>query len=136
MFKTTWVATLMRVVLGILLLAHGISKFQMGLGNVAAWFASAGTPGFLAYIAGWLELIGGILLILGLFTRYVSVLFTVMLLGAIATMKLPLGLLGNGQMTGYELDLAYLMLTVYFIFAGPGSLSIDKVLFGKGNAAA
>lgn len=136
MFKTSWVATLMRVVLGILLLAHGISKFQMGLGNVAAWFASAGTPGFLAYIAGWLELIGGILLILGLFTRYVSVLFTVMLLGAIATMKLPLGLLGNGQMTGYELDLAYLMLTVYFIFAGPGSLSIDKVLFGKGKAAA
>lgn len=136
MFKTSWVATLMRVVLGILLLAHGISKFQMGLGNVAAWFASAGTPGFLAYIAGWLELIGGILLILGLFTRYVSILFTVMLLGAIATMKLPLGLLGNGQMTGYELDLAYLMLTVYFIFAGPGSLSIDKVLFGKGKAAA
>lgn len=136
MVKTSWVATLMRVVLGILLLAHGISKFQMGLGNVAAWFASAGTPGFLAYIAGWLELIGGILLILGLFTRYVSVLFTVMLLGAIVMMKLPLGLLGNGQMAGYELDLAYLMLTVYFIFAGPGSLSIDKVLFGKGKAAA
>ncbi|WP_261305614.1 DoxX family protein [Paenibacillus andongensis] len=136
MVKTSWVATLMRVVLGILLLAHGISKFQMGLGNVAAWFASAGTPGFLAYIAGWLELIGGILLILGLFTRYVSMLFTVMLLGAIVMMKLPLGLLGNGQMAGYELDLAYLMLTIYFIFAGPGSFSIDKVLFGKGKAAA
>lgn len=134
MNKTSWVADLMRAVLGILFLAHGISKFQTGLGNVAAWFASSGTPGFLAYIAGWLELIGGILLIVGLFTRYVSVLFAILLLGAIFTMKLSNGLVSN-EMTGYELELAYLMLTVYFIFIGPGPLSIDKLFLGKRKPA-
>ncbi|MXO80774.1 DoxX family protein, partial [Paenibacillus sp. OT2-17] len=31
------ISTIMRVALGILFLAHGIAKFQMGLGNVAGW---------------------------------------------------------------------------------------------------
>ncbi|MFC5647914.1 DoxX family protein [Paenibacillus solisilvae] len=135
MVKTSGVTTLMRVVLGILFLAHGINKFQMGLGNVSAWFESAGTPGYLAYIAGWLEVIGGILLIVGLFTRYISALFVVMLIGAVFTMKLTAGLLGNGQMAGYELDLAYIMLAIYLIFAGPGLLSIDKVIFDNRKQA-
>lgn len=134
MIKTAWVPDLMRVVLGLLFVAHSISKFQMGLGNVAAWFGSYGTPGFLAYIAGWLELFGGILLIVGLFTRYVSALFTVLLIGAILYIKLPIGLISY-EMPGYELELAYLMLTIYFIFIGPGPLSIDKLFLGKRKPA-
>ncbi|BBH24479.1 hypothetical protein Back11_58240 [Paenibacillus baekrokdamisoli] len=133
MNKVSLVTTLMRVVLGILFIAHGYSKFQMGLGNVSAWFESAGTPGFLAYIAGPLELFGGILLVIGLFTRYVSALFIIMLIGAIVTMKWSLGLLGSGGTTGYELDLAYLMLTVYLMAAGSTQLSVDHILFGRGK---
>jgi putative oxidoreductase len=133
MSKISLVTMLMRVVLGILFVVHGYSKFQMGLGNVAASFESAGTPGFLAYIAGPLELFGGIFLILGLFTRYVCVLFIIMLIGAFVTMKWSLGLLGNGQMTGYELDLAYLMVVVYLMVAGATKLSIDQFLFGRGK---
>lgn len=134
MTKTAIVTTIVRVVLGVLFLAHGISKFQMGLGNVDAWFESMGIPGFLAYIVALLELIGGILLIIGLFTRYVSVLFILMLVGAIVTMKLSAGLLGNGQMAGYELDLAFMLAALYLSVAEPAPLSIDQLFLKRRSA--
>lgn len=80
--KMNVVTTIMRIVFGILFVAHGMDKFNTGLGNVAGWFESINIPGFLAYIVGPVELIGGILLILGLFTRYVSAILLVILLGA------------------------------------------------------
>ncbi|AOZ92638.1 DoxX family protein [Paenibacillus crassostreae] len=131
MKRITTVSTIMRVVLGILFLAHGVDKLQMGLGNVAAWFGSMGLPGFVAYGVAVLELVGGIMLIVGLFTRYVSAIFTIMLLGAIVTMKLSAGLLGNGQMAGYELDLTFMLVTIYLSAAEPTSLSIDQAILKK-----
>ncbi|MCY9670059.1 DoxX family protein [Paenibacillus alginolyticus] len=131
MTKVTVVATLMRVVLGIIFLAHGISKLQMGLSNVAAWFSSMGVPGILAYVVVVLEVVGGILLIIGLFTRYVSALFIIMLIGAIFTMKLSGGLLGNSQMAGYELDLGFILVAIYLFVSDTSPLSIDQALFRK-----
>jgi uncharacterized membrane protein YphA (DoxX/SURF4 family) len=122
----------MRVVLGILFVAHGISKFRMGLGNVAGWFDSVGVPGALAYVIGPLELIGGLLLIVGLFTRYVSALFIIMLLGAILTLKLSAGLLGSGEMAGYELDVAYTLVALYLSVAKPAPLSVDRIFVKSG----
>ncbi|NGM83197.1 DoxX family protein [Paenibacillus sp. 7124] len=126
------VTVLMRVVLGILFLAHGISKLQMGLGNVAGWFGSIGLPEFLAYVVAAIELIGGILLILGLFTRYVSVVLIIVLVGAVFTAKLSAGLLGNGQAAGYELDIAYILIALYLAVAGTTEWSLDRVIFNKG----
>lgn len=123
------VITIMRVVLGIIFLVHGISKMQMGLGNTAGWFSSLGMPGFTAYIVAFLELIGGIALIIGLLTRYFSMAYIILLLGAIVTVKLPIGLLGNGQMAGYELDLALLVLSIYFAVADERGFGLDQFLF-------
>jgi len=106
----------------------------MGLSNVDAWFSSIGVPGFLAYVVAVLELAGGIMLIVGLFTRYVSALFVVMLVGAIVTAKLSVGLLGNGQMAGYELDLAFILITLYLAAANDTSLSIDRLMNNKRSA--
>jgi putative oxidoreductase len=122
------------VVFGILFLAHGISKFQMGLGNVDAWFSSMGVPGFLAYIVAVLELVGGIFLIMGLFTRIVSIIFTIMLIGAIVSMKLSVGLLGNGEMAGYELDLAFILVAIYLSVSETSPLSLDYIFFKKREA--
>jgi putative oxidoreductase len=134
MTKVIVVSTIMRVVLGILFLAHGISKLQMGLGNVEAWFSSIGVPGVLAYVVAVLELVGGILLIVGLFTRYVSVLFVIMLIGAIFSVKLSVGLLGNSQMAGYELDLILIFVAIYLIVSDNSPLSVDYALFRKRSA--
>lgn len=134
MKRITVVSTLMRVVMGILFLAHGINKFQTGLGNVEGWFVSLGLPGFMAYGVAILELVGGIMLIVGLFTRYVSALFTIMLIGAIVTTKLSAGLLGNGQGAGYELDLSFMLVTIYLSVAAPTALSIDQLFLKKRSA--
>jgi putative oxidoreductase len=134
MTKVTVVSTIMRVVLGILFLVHAISKFQMGLGNVEAWFSSMGVPGMLAYVVAVLELVGGIMLIVGLFTRYVSALFVIMLIGAIFTMKLSAGLLGNGQMAGYELDLSFILVAMYLFVTDATPLSVDYTLNKKRSA--
>jgi putative oxidoreductase len=134
MTKMAVVSMIMRVVLGIIFLAHGVAKFQMGLGNVEEWFSSIGIPGFIAYVVAMLELLGGIMLIVGLFTRYVSAVFVVMLLGAIVMAKLPVGLLGNGQMAGYELDLGFILISLYLVVAERSALSIDHLIMNKRSA--
>ena len=135
MKKVQVVAAIMRVVIGILFVFHGVDKFQMGLGNVEGWFSSIGIPGFLAYVVAIAELVGGILLIIGLFTRYVSGLLIVILVGAIFSAKLSVGVLGNGQMAGYELDLAFILVLLHLVVAEP-LFAVDRLIAGKRNATA
>ncbi|WP_160032530.1 DoxX family protein [Paenibacillus sp. An7] len=126
MMKMNIVTTIMRVVFGILFLVHGMDKFNTGLGNISGWFESINIPGFLAYIVGPVELIGGILLILGLFTRYVSAILLVILIGAVLTAKLSMGLLN-----GYELDLSFMLIALYLVFAETSRWSLDHLIFKK-----
>lgn len=134
MTKTAVVSVIMRVVMGIIFLSHGVAKLQMGLSNVDAWFSSIGIPGFLAYVVVMLELVGGIMIIVGLFTRYVSALFVVMLIGAILTTKLSAGLMGDGQMPGYELDLGFMLVSLYLVVAEQSTLSVDRLIMNKRSA--
>lgn len=71
------------------------------------------------------------MLILGLFTRYVSGLFVIVLIGAIMTAKLSVGLLGNGQMVGYELDLGFILISLYLVVAERTPLSVDHFIMSK-----
>ncbi|MDM5211155.1 DoxX family protein [Peribacillus sp. RS7] len=121
----------LRVILGLTFFIHGISKFQGGIGNTAGFFDSLGIPGFMAYIVAGIELIGGLAVILGLGTRIVSVLFAVIMAGAIFTAKLSAGFLGNGQAAGYELDLALLAMSVYLACTNRIALSLDNMIFNK-----
>jgi putative oxidoreductase len=122
-------ALVLRVTLGALFLIHGIVKFQGGIENIVGWFDSIGLPGFMAYGVALLEVIGGIALIIGLATRLVSGLFALLMIGATLKVKLAVGLLGNGQMTGYELDLAFLAIAVYLVINGSKLLSVSKLIF-------
>ncbi len=124
---------ILRVVLGLTFFIHGLDKFQGGIANTAGYFDSLGIPGFLAYVVAAIELIGGIALILGIGTRIISILLALIMLGAIFTAKLSLGFLGNGQMAGYELDLALLAMSVYFILADKTILSLDSKLANQNN---
>ncbi|NMM52342.1 DoxX family protein [Paenibacillus aquistagni] len=135
MNKVSVVTTLMRVVLGIVFLVHGISKLQMGLGNVEAWFSSIGIPGFMAYGAAMLELAGGVLLIIGFGTRIVSLLFALMMVGAVVTVKWPAGLMGSDQMPGYELELGLFMIALYLSVSDAHAWSIDGVIAKKRAAS-
>jgi putative oxidoreductase len=117
---------ILRIVVGLTFFIHGLSKFQGGISNTVGFFDSLGLPGFTAYVVALVELIGGIALILGLGTRIVTLLFALIMIGAIFTAKLSAGFLGNGQMAGYELDLVLLAASIYFVFADGSQLSLDQ----------
>lgn len=132
-FKNEIGAFILRVTLGALFLIHGVVKFQGGIENTVGWFSSIGLPGFMAYGVALLEIIGGVALILGLATRYVSALYALLMIGAILKVKLSLGLLGNGQMAGYEFDLALLAMAVFLVITDSKFLSINQ-LFSQKNS--
>ena len=106
---------IIRIVLGVTFFAHGLAKFQSGIDNVAGWFTSIGLPGGLAYGVATVELVGGILLIIGLGVRYVGLLFALILAGAIVKVNGAAGLLGDGKNPGYELDLCIIINGCVFI---------------------
>lgn len=119
---------ILRIVLGISFFIHGISKFQGGIENTAGWFGSIGLPGFLAYAVAIIEVAGGIALVLGLFTRIVSIIFVLLMVGAVVKVKLAAGFLGNGQMAGYELDLAFLAMAVSIAITGSKAYALDSII--------
>lgn len=125
--------SLLRIVLGVIFFIHGLAKYQGGIDNTVAFFESIGVPGFMAYIVALIEFIGGIAMILGIGTRIVATLFAFIMIGAIFTAKLHAGFLGNGQTVGYELDLALLAISIYFILSNKSILSLDNMLstYGK-----
>ena len=136
MLKNEIGALILRVTLGAIFLIHGVVKFQGGIENTVGWFESLGLPGVTAYGIALLEIIGGILLIVGLATRLVSALFAILMIGATIKVKLAIGFLGNGQMAGYELDLAFLAIAVYLVISGSKLFSLSKLIFHRDSTNA
>ena len=124
-------ALILRVVLGITFFIHGFVKFQGGIENQVGWFSSIGLPGFLAYVVAIIELVGGFALFIGLGTKVISALLAILMIGATVKVKLALGFLGNGQMAGYELDLALLAMAAYLAINGSKLLSLNQLISQK-----
>jgi putative oxidoreductase len=77
-------AFFLRLALGVVFIAHGWFKlFTLGPDGTAAFFAAHGFPGWTAVPVGVLEVVGGLLLVTGTFTRVVSLVLVPVLLGAI-----------------------------------------------------
>lgn len=78
-------ALVLRVSLGVLALSHGLLKLLVFTpAGTAQFFQSIGYPGFLAYGVMSAEIIGGVALILGVYTRIVAAALIPILLGATA----------------------------------------------------
>ena len=76
-------ALILRVASGTLFLAHGLLKvFVFTIPGTVGFFESVGFPGFLAYLTITAEIFGGLALIAGVGTRYVSLALVPVLLGA------------------------------------------------------
>lgn len=65
---------ILRVSVGVLILLHGISKLQSGISGIVGMLESHGLPSFLAYGVYLGEVVGPVLVIIGLFTRVGAVL--------------------------------------------------------------
>ncbi|WP_298786394.1 DoxX family protein [uncultured Marinococcus sp.] len=112
---------ILRVVTGVIFLAHGADKLLNGMGASAASFGSMGMPDGTAYAVAVIEAAGGVLLILGLLTRVVAGLFALIMLGAIVTVKWQQGLIG-----GFELDLLLMAASIHLALTGSRMLALKK----------
>lgn len=106
---------ILRVSLGVLFLAHALQKLLVyTLPGTAAFFDSVGFPGFLAYPVFTVELIAGLLLIAGLYTRWAALSLVPVMLGATAV-HWPNGWVFNNPNGGWEFT-AFLAVTAFHLF--------------------
>lgn len=101
------------------------------IGSVAEWFESMGIPfpTLNAYMAAGTEILGVVLLTLGLFTRLISIPLIVVMVVAIATVHLSHGFSAGDN--GFEIPLYYMLFLALFASLGAGKLSLDYLLFGE-----
>lgn len=114
-----------RMILGIIMLAHGIQKLG-AMENTIAMFDKIGQPAALAYTAAIIEAIGGAFLITGIFVIPSAIFLGLTMIGAIVLAKLQMGLIG-----GYEFPLSLLGISVILAFTGSRKFAISEVITKK-----
>lgn len=121
----------LRVVLGAIMVGHGYPKVFGGLHKHVEFVSGLGLPGWWAYLSAFAEFFGGILVILGFFTRIAALAIVVDLGVAIAKVHWKNGLLGNG---GYQLPLALAAIGFALIFSGAGPMALDAIRGSGGGS--
>lgn len=114
----------MRLALGVVMVAHGYHKVFGGLHHHVQFVASLGLPGWTAYLSAFAEFFGGLLVLIGLFTRAAALAIFVDMVVAIDKVHFHNGLMGP---TGYEFPLALAALAFALIFLGGGPIAFDHV---------
>ena len=120
--------SVLRIMSGLLFLQHGTTKhlgFPVSGMNEIATFSMGG-------VAGLIELVGGVLLVLGLFTRPVAFVCSGLMAAAYFIAHAPQGF--YPLLNGGELAALYCFTFLYLAAAGGGAWSLDRML-GKDAAA-
>ena len=128
---------ILRVMAGIIMAAHGWQKLQGGPANFGSQaLANLGVPlpGFMGYVVTFVELIGGILLIVGLISRLAALILAIEMVFTTLLVKTHVGFIApQGSGAGAELDLILLAVFLTILLVGPGRLSLDELLGVKGE---
>ena len=124
---------MLRLALGASFMFHGYPK----LTDPARWlkaFPGFGFPSYFAYISGILELFGGGLLVIGLFTRGAALLLAMEMALVLGRTILPkTGIYGFGR---YELSLLLGAASLALATTGAGLISLDAFTFESGQKSA
>lgn len=132
---TQWNPVVLRLALSVALLVAGVGKlFSVGpkantIGDFAGLLASLGVPASTA--VAWLVALGetgaGLLLLLGLFTRYAAAVAAAIMFAATTLVHLPNGFAaGDG---GIEYTLVLFLVALALVLSGPGALSLERAVF-------
>ncbi len=119
---------LMRCALGLIFMFHGKPKLFGQTAAFMQFFTRLGIPAQLVYFVGVLELFGGALLILGLFTRVPALLLAIEMGVAIWKVHLVHGVY---SVRDFEFPLALLTAALTLATVGAGAISLDQAIFGK-----
>ncbi len=114
--------TALRVGAALLFMEHGAQKLFGLLGGINGKGATASFPSLFG-VAGPIELFGGLLVLLGLFTRPVAAIMAGEMLVAYLKVHFPRGAWPIRNMG--ELALLYLLVWLFFALHGPGPVSLD-----------
>jgi putative oxidoreductase len=121
-----YAALMLRITLGGLFLAHAALKlFVFTPAGTAQFFASVGLPPALAYATIAAEVLGGLALIAGLYTRVVAVALTPILLGAIATVHAHAGFFFNDANGGWEYPAFWIVALLVQALLGSGAYAVS-----------
>lgn len=122
----------LRISLGLLFLAHGCLKvFTFTLPGTAQFFESVGLPGWMATPVAISEIVGGLLLVSGIYTRWVALgLFPILL---VATFKAhgANGWLFTNQGGGWEFPAFFAVACLVQFLLGDGAYAIGSILDRK-----
>jgi putative oxidoreductase len=132
-----YAALLLRLSLGGLFLAHaGLKLMVFTPAGTAKFFASVGLPPALAYLTIMAEVIGGIALILGAWTRIVAVALIPILLGAIATVHGQAGFFFDSANGGWEYPAFWAIALVVQALLGGGAFELRAASLSSSPATA
>ena len=127
MINTTtapYAALLLRLSLGVMFIAHALLKLVVfTLPGTVKFFETLGYPGFLAYVVFGAELVGGALLVLGVYTRWVSLALIPILIGA-AMVHIPNGWVFSAPNGGWEYPVFLAIASAVQALLGDGALAL------------
>ncbi len=115
----------MRLVLGAIMIAHGYHKVFGGFHSHQQFVSGLGLPGWLAYFSTGTEFLGGIAIVLGLYTRFFAAAFGIEMVLAIWKVHFRNGLT---HQNGYEFPLALLAIAFALLCfdGGPWGFTFGK----------
>jgi len=131
--KLDFAKLLLRVVLGLLILAHGIGKIKSGPGMIVDLAVQHHLPAFVGYLVYIGEVVAPALLIVGLFTRAAAAIIVINMIFAVLLAHTD-ELFSMDKSGGYALELQalYLVTAIVVALIGAGRYSIGG-LYGRWN---
>jgi putative oxidoreductase len=129
--------TILRIAMGCLFIPHGLQKLFGAFGaptidQFSAGFGKALGPAFgthfWVYAIGSLELFGGCLLVVGLFTRPVAALFFGFMATAACIAQVPNGWFWTRPGGGVEMPVSWGIVCLVILVNGSGKWSIDRMI--------
>ena len=118
---------LLRVVLGVMFLAHAYLKAAIfGMAGAGKYFVSLGLPAWFAYPITGLEIIGGLALILGVYVRWAALVLCGELLGTIVFAHGAAGWLSSNKGGGWEFPALWAAALLAVALLGDGPMALTR----------
>jgi len=126
--STAYAALLLRIALGTMFIAHALLKILVFTpAGTQGFFDSLGVPGWFAYPTMGAELVGGILLVLGVQTRAVALLLLPVLIGSIVLVHGANGWLYTNANGGWEYSAFLIVASIVQALLGNGAFSLSSL---------